>query len=486
MKTIRSKLLIYFFVFVVLFNVVSISIYFSSRSLLLKYDASFEEFLLLNRISQTSNLLYEKANEYVVEKNQKTIMEFHEIRHQLEDDVEQLQKNKDSMEDIQRKKYMQMIKTLVQECEMTIGFMLRDDIDQYTKHLREARNTSSYLQETTLSLIDIELTNYQSFFADMEQRNDSFKWFILFLFNTTVLLAVYFALWFSRSINRPIQSLSKAAQEIASGKFNGADLSIQSNDELKLLGNTFNVMRENIREYIIELEKKSELDRLLKELELKHLQNQINPHFLFNTLNTISRMAYLEDAEKTSALIHSVSTLLRYSLRDVSKSVPLSEEVKVVKDYFHIQQTRFSERITFTVNIDERCLHIAIPSLILQPLVENAFIHGVEGKEEGGEIGLFIYSMGNNVMIEVRDNGIGMTQEQLHSLLHPSDADREKQGEDHIGHSTGLGIHNVIRRLQLFYQTEHVVDIHSIENKGTTVTLILPFKEENHESRNHG
>lgn len=485
MKTIRSKLLLYFFVFVVLFNVVSISIYFSSRSLLLEYDASFEEFLLLNRISQTSNLLYEKANEYVVEKNQKTILQFHEIRHQLEDDVEQLQKNEDSMDDVQRQKYVEMTKTFVQECEMTIGFMLRDDIDQYTKHLREARNTASYLQETTLSLIDIELTNYQSFFADMEQRNDSFKWFILFLFNTTVLLAVCFALWFSRSINSPIQSLSKAAKEIASGKLNGAEVSIQSNDELKLLGNTFNVMRENIRDYIIEMEKKSELDRLLKELELKHLQNQINPHFLFNTLNTISRMAYLEDAEKTSALIQSVSTLLRYSLRDLSKSVPLSEEVKVVKDYFHIQQTRFSERITFTINIEERCLDMAIPSLILQPLVENAFIHGVEGIEEGGEIGLSIYESGNKVMVEVRDNGIGMTNEQLHALLHPSD-DQKEQGEEHVGHSTGLGIHNVIRRLQLFYQKEHVVDIHSVVNKGTTVTLILPFKEDNHESHHYG
>lgn len=483
MKTIRSKLLIYFFVFVVLFNVVSISIFFSSRSFLSEYDVSFEQFLLLNRISQTSNLLYEKVNEYVVEKNPQTIMQFHDIRHQLENDVEQLQTNENSLEDVQRKKYVHMIKAFVQECEMTIGFMLRDDIDQYTKHLREARTTSSYLQETTLSLIDIELTNYQSFFADMEQRNESFKWFILFLFNTTVLIAIYFALWFSRGINRPIQSLSEAAQEIAVGKFDGAPLQIESNDELKLLGNTFNTMRDNIREYIIEIEKNSELDRLLKELELKHLQNQINPHFLFNTLNTVSRMAYLENAEETSRLIDSISTLLRYSLKDMKKSVLLREEVEVVTDYFYIQQTRFSDRISFSKNIEKDCLNLEIPSLILQPLVENAFIHGVEGKEEGGEIVLLIYSKRNNVIIEIKDDGTGMTEDQLDSLLNPSDEDHEKNLEEkHIGHSTGLGLQNVIKRLQLFYETEHVIEIFSSLDKGTTVKLILPMKGDIHES----
>jgi two-component system, sensor histidine kinase YesM len=296
MKTIRNKLLLYFFVFVVLFNVVSVSIYFSSRSFLSEYNASFERFLLLNQISQSSNLLYEKTNEYVVEKNQAGIQEFHKLRHQLNENITKLQTNKNSLDPVQLRKYINTIRNFVQECEITIGFVIRDDIDQYTKHLREARTISAYLQETTLSIIDLELTDYQSFFAGMEQRNESFKWFTLFLFNTTALLAISFALWFSRGITSPIQSLSRAAQEISSGKFDRQTLQIESNDEFKLLGHTFNTMRDNIRQYIIEMEEKSELDRLFKELELKHLQNQINPHFLFNTLNTVSRMAYLDTA----------------------------------------------------------------------------------------------------------------------------------------------------------------------------------------------
>ncbi|CAH0346477.1 sensor histidine kinase [Bacillus sp. CECT 9360] len=478
MRTIRNKLLVYFFVFVVLFNVVSVSIYFSSRSFLSEYDASFERFLLMNQISQNANQLYENTNEYVVEKNQTAIQDFHHVRHQLEENIVALQTNENSLDPVQLQKYINTIKNFVQECEITVGFVIGDDIDQYTKHLREARTTSSYLQETTLALIDLELTDYQSFYAGMDQRNDSFKWFTLFLFNTTVLLAVSFALWFSRGINHPIQSLSQAANEISSGKFDGKALQIESNDELKLLGDTFNTMRDNIRQHIIEMEEKSELDRLFKELELKHLQNQINPHFLFNTLNTVSRMAYLENARDTSRLIDSVSTLLRYSLGDNKKCVLLREEVSVVTDYFYIQQTRFGDRITFHKYVEEECLDIEIPSLTLQPLVENSFIHGVEGKVEGGEISLHIYQEGPNTIVEIRDNGTGMPQEQINSLTTLSNDEEE---QPHVGHSTGLGLKNVIRRLQLFYQSEHVIEICSEPGQGTSIKLILPIKGDSYE-----
>ncbi|MCQ6267295.1 sensor histidine kinase [Fictibacillus sp. WQ 8-8] len=475
MKTIRSKLLLYFFVFVILFNVVSISIFFSSRSFLLEYDSRFKQFLLLNEISQTSDQLYDKANQYVVERNKKVITEFHKLRYKLNEKTGLLQKDQKGFDNIQLQTYVHMVQTLIQECELSIGFAIQDDIDQYSLHLKEARNTSSYLQDTTLSLIDLELTDYQSFYADLEKRNESFKWFTLFLFNTTVLLAIFFALWFSRGINKPVQILSKAASEVSAGKLDGKPVLIQSNDELKLLGETFNLMRKNIRQYISEIEEKSELDSLLKELELKHLQNQVNPHFLFNTLNTISRMAFFEQAEETSKLIHSVSTLLRYSLNDINQSVLLREEAKVVIEYFHIQQTRFSDRIAFHTKIDEDCTNILVPRLILQPIVENAFIHGVESMEDGGEIFLAIYTEGETIIAEVKDNGAGM----------PADALWKQTGSAHVGHSTGIGLENVMRRMALFYQSENLVKIHSTPGKGTSVKLIFPQKEAASVESNH-
>src|SRR5699024_7203847 len=184
-----------------------------------------------------------------------------------------------------------------------------------------------------------------------------------------------------------------------------------------------------------------------KDMEIKHLQNQINPHFLFNTLNTLSKMAYLEDAKTTSSLIESVATLLRHNLGEIDKSVTLRDEVEVVKGYFHIQKTRFSERITFEYDVDENCLDRQIPRLTLQPLVENAFIHGIED----------------------RDDGVGMSQSTVDQIISLNVNENE-----HVGHSTGIGLTNVIRRLQLFFKVDEIIEIDSKLNQGTIVRLLLP------------
>lgn len=379
MKSIRSKLITYFFVFVILFNIVATAIFLSSNQLMKTYNSSFERFLLFNSISQKTNELIEKVNRFVVERDSHDVIDFQKIRREIENEKIKLTKKMDGIDPYQLKKYENVIDTLIVEGELTIGFAIRDNIDMYNDHLEEAQNTAIYLKEITLDLIDLELTEYQSFYQQLNERNDAFRQFIIYLFLTSVLLAVFFALWFSKELNEPIQVLTNMAREVSAGKLDGKTIEIQSNDEMKILGEAFNQMRGNIRELIQEMQKKSEQEQLMKELELKHLQNQVNPHFLFNTLNTISRMAFLENADQTTRLIESVSSLLRYSLGDLEKSVPLREEVKVVKDYFYIQQTRFFDRITFHTDIDEGCLDTRVPRLYseafgkLAPYLLNSF-----------------------------------------------------------------------------------------------------------------
>ncbi|SDK02949.1 sensor histidine kinase [Sediminibacillus albus] len=470
MKTIRSKLIVYFFVFVVLFNIVSVSIYVSSNTLTSSYHSSFERFLLLNTISQSANKLYEDTKAYVMEQSEENSHAYYASRKQMKENEQQLQSILADDEQIQTKNYLNLIENIIYESEITTGFVLRDDIERYTAHLKETESTASYIQETTLHLIDLELTEYQSLYLDLQDRNEAFRWFTLFVFTTTVMLAIFFAIWFSNGINKPIQTLTKAAREVSRGDFAGDPVDVRSNDELKLLGSSFNQMRANIHELINEIKDQSEQERLMKELELKHLQNQVNPHFLFNTLNTISKMAYLEDAKSTSNLIDSTAALLRYSLGDIDKYVPLREEVRAVEEYLTIQKTRFTERIRFTVDVDESCLDLPVPRLTLQPLVENAFIHGVEEQEEGGTIQLHIYQKREAAIVEIQDNGKGMSADRIEAILSFS----KEEGSSHVGHSTGLGISNVIRRLQLFYRTEHVIEIDSELGQGTKIKLLLP------------
>jgi sensor histidine kinase YesM len=374
---------------------------------------------------------------------------------------------------IEIKNYIHLIETFIHESELTVGFFIRDDIEQYTHHLEETRTASSYIQTAALEIIDVELTDYQSFYQDLQRRNGAFFVFIIFLSLTTIMLAIFFALWFSKGITQPIHQLSRAASEVSQGDLLGVPVTVSSNDELKLLGDTFNNMRSNIHGLVEEIKDQSELDRLIKEMELKHLQNQINPHFLFNTLNTVSKMAYLEDATATSSLIDSVATLLRHSLGKIDQPVPLKDEVAVVEDYFHIQKIRFSERSRFVLDIDENCLAIDLPRLTLQPLVENAFIHGIEEKEAGGTITLKIYATNKHVTVEVSDDGAGMPVEKVRQLLSLT-----QDEVAHVGHSTGIGLTNVIRRLQIYYKIDDIVRIESEQGKGTTVRLLLPKKGE--------
>ncbi|GGB60999.1 hypothetical protein GCM10011409_42880 [Lentibacillus populi] len=472
MKTIKGKLLVYFFVFVILFQVTAISIFVSSNKLTNIYNDSFRRFLLLNSISQNSEELYAETHKFVMEADPAKVKNYYTAKSALQNEKDKVASSFYDIDPIEMKNYRNLLESFIHESELTVGFVLRDDIEQYTYHLEETRNASEYIQEATLELIDLELTAYQSFYQDLQLRNNSFFYFIVFLFISTIMLAIFFALWFSNGITRPINKLSRAAKEVSEGDLVGSPVIIRSIDELKLLGDTFNSMRSNIRELVQEIKDQSELDRLLKDMELKHLQSQINPHFLFNTLNTLSKMAYLEDATSTSSLIDSVATLLRHNLGEIDSHVTLKDEVKVVKDYFHIQKTRFSERIQFEMNVDESCLTNQVPRLTLQPLVENAFIHGIEEKEEGGTIVLNISQNSHHVIVMIQDDGVGMSANKIAQVMSLA-----KQQDAHVGHSTGIGLTNVIRRLQLFYGRSHVVEIHSEINKGTTISLFLPKKQ---------
>ncbi|HEX6923091.1 MAG TPA: sensor histidine kinase, partial [Bacillales bacterium] len=370
--------------------------------------------------------------------------------------------------------YSHMITSFLEQCAIVSGAFQNGKINRYSSHLTDAENISLFIQETTLDLLNSELNHFQGFYREMSRKSAYFNSMGIFVFISTFLLSMLFAVWFSRGITRPIGRLTAAAEEISHGKFDGEPVEVSTRDELQFLTHTFNDMRANTYEMVEEIKQKSELDQLLKEMELKSLQSQINPHFLFNILNTISRTAYLEDAERTSELIESTAALLRYNLSSLDKPTTLGKEVEIIREYFFLQMARFGDRVAFKTEIDESCLAVEIPNMTLQPIVENSFIHGIESYEQGAEIKLRIERSRSGVTVEVIDNGAGMDEKTRTRLL-----DREVEG-GHVerkGHSTGLGVKNVIKRLELFYQKRDLVNIESSEGKGTKVTLVIPANE---------
>lgn len=209
-----------------------------------------------------------------------------------------------------------------------------------------------------------------------------------------------------------------------------------------------------------------ELEKELKISELKVLQSQVNPHFLFNVLNSIARLALIEGAKKTQEMVYSLAELFRYTLKNVGHEVILGADVENLSKYLKIQAIRFSDRIRYKIDIDEDVKSIKIPSMVLYCFVENAIIHGLYPKEKGGIVIIRGYMKDDHAIVIIKDNGLGIPEEKLSQIL-----DGNKQLESK---STGIGIYNTNERLARYYGEEYRAKITSKVDVGTIIRLKFP------------
>ena len=212
------------------------------------------------------------------------------------------------------------------------------------------------------------------------------------------------------------------------------------------------------------------MENHLKEAQLKYLQSQINPHFLFNSLNAGAQLAMMEDAEQTGIFVEKMADFFRYNVKKGQEDATLGEELEAVDNYIYILNVRFAGDIHFSKDVDESLEEVRMPSMILQPVVENAVNHGTRDIEWEGKIHLTVTGDADYIRISVKDNGKGMTQEQIENVL---SGNKEHGNEE--GDSTGIGMNNVISRLELYYEESGLVEINSEgEGKGTEVVIYIP------------
>ncbi|WP_051534128.1 histidine kinase [Desulfitibacter alkalitolerans] len=219
------------------------------------------------------------------------------------------------------------------------------------------------------------------------------------------------------------------------------------------------------------VQKQSQLELLAKDAELKALQAQVNPHFLFNTLNTIANVALFEKASKTHQLLNAIAKLLRYTLQSVANIVTINDEVKIINSYLFIQSFRYNDRLQYNIGLDDSIKHAKIPCMIIQPLVENAIIHGVEPLKIGGRVDIIIQLVNDYINIFIKDTGVGIPSNKIEEI------NRLKIDKTGTSQVTGLGIDNVYRRLVQFFGSECSLEIKKNEPKGTCIKIVLPFIE---------
>lgn len=295
---------------------------------------------------------------------------------------------------------------------------------------------------------------------------------------------VVYIVFSSRDIAGPIIKMADQAKDIAAGNFDAEDVVCTSRDEVSALVSTFNQMKSDIRRNIHEMEKRQHLELaliekesenyrmelMLRDAQLVAMQSQIQPHFLFNTINAGLQIAYCEGANITLEYFSQMSDLLRYSLQNFWEPVSLRLEVEQVYRYFYIMEKRFGDRIQFDIQeeIDKPVqTQIVVPCMILQPLVENCYTHGVKNVQRLGKIRITLCEYQGRYAVRIADNGCGMSKELIQFLLNAPAASEQR------GSLQGLGVRNVLERLRNYYGRGDVMKIRSKEGYGTEIILLL-------------
>ncbi|WP_289354697.1 sensor histidine kinase [Paenibacillus sp. S-12] len=258
-----------------------------------------------------------------------------------------------------------------------------------------------------------------------------------------------------------IDKLILALAQLREGNFNGY-VDIQTNDEFEILGAEYNAMLDRLKELMA---KNKELSELRTIIEVKQLQSQFHPHFIFNVLETL-RYAIKMDANQAQQIVILLSRLLRYSIGN-DRSVQLKDDMNYVRDYLKLQQIRFNERLEYRITVVEETNHVYVPKLLLQPLIENAIKYGYLN-QSNVLIEIRIYPSDGKLMLEVCDNGQGMNAETLQKV------NQILQSQNNT--TQHIGLYNVHRRLVLLYGEDSGIHIDSNQGKGTCVTLTIPYE----------
>nr|WP_246070508.1 sensor histidine kinase [Paenibacillus kobensis] len=287
-----------------------------------------------------------------------------------------------------------------------------------------------------------------------------------------LVLSVLISMLLASMLTRPIRRMGSTMKAVERGDFD-VELPIKGLLEVVQLSSRFNLMLDKIRQLMKQIVIEQESKR---KYEFETLQAQINPHFLYNTLNAVVRMVGMSRNDEVITMITSLSKLFRISLSKGNTSIPVSEELEHARHYLTIQQMRYKNKFKFTIEADEEALSCFTLKLVLQPLIENAIVHGIEYMVDEGEIKIRAGVHGDQLLLEVADNGIGMSQQQLDNILSDRAAKTVSSGS-----GSGVAVHNVNDRIQLYYGVQYGLAFESEQEEGTTVRVSIPVVRTNGE-----
>lgn len=286
-----------------------------------------------------------------------------------------------------------------------------------------------------------------------------------------IIIVMLVIIVFSNKFYESVKIIVNGMNELKKGNFD-AKIKLDTEDELAYIGDEFNEMSAKINILVDDIKKQGEyildISNKRREAEIKAIVGQINPHFLYNTLDCINWMAIKNEQFEISDMLGNLAQILRYSIGDVNKEVSVYDEIRWLKKYIYLQQVRFNNSFTLDLDVNETVLGCRIHKLLLQPLVENSLIHGFRGYDSGRELKVSINKFQNSyLVIIVKDNGSGIPKEKLEEIINNIES-----GESEY---ENIGIKNVYDRMKIYYGDAAKLEIESRQGEGTAVTMIMPL-----------
>ncbi|AEJ19998.1 sensor histidine kinase [Gracilinema caldarium] len=488
-STIRKKIVITALAPVLILAMTALFTVFTITSAVQGVQGLFIKNYYMQELLTEVNYIQTALSSYMATKNSEDLRKVIHYSRSITDKAVQLDKEVSAdQESLLERNIASLIGEFISASNNAVQSKRGRNLSEYTQRLQRVEELASLIQErTNLLMLDrmkIQLSAFSVFSKNVT--------LIRSLSLSMILVALFFSIsiifYFTDKISAPIIHLGNAANQIASGIYDEQELMVEADDEIGATARAFNLMKKSIIQSFNEIKNKAEIERalmeqqmknlemtsLLKNAELSALQARINPHFLFNTLNTGIQLAVVEDADRTRRYLEQLTKLMRYSFRDLDIPVALAEEMDSMRSYLYLMSIRFPDVFDFSMQIISPAEHAIIPKMTIQPLVENAIRHGLKDMTSSASLTIQAYvDEYQRLYINIEDNGNGISPNRITEIFNAADhgTTLDKNGEG------GMGMVNVIQRLRLFSGEWDVIQIEPITPRGTRIIISLPYRE---------
>ena len=479
--SLEKKILLAVTLMILTLFISNIFIYLQVNKIAGKMDTVYASNVNLSELSEALEHVQKDMGDYVSVKSSDSLESYYKSQQEYQGLLERLNdKTIDKPGKILEKNIRMMSESYLDMTQDAVQAKRGRNVERYREAYERALTLYQYINTRISELNELQFKNNSASYQTMREALRYMEVFNMVILMIVMLAGLMVLRMLVKDMVTPLTSLARTANLVGQGNFNVKMPDTDSNDEIGIVTRTFNQMVGSLEEYVAKVkegaEKEQELlerellmENHLKEARLKYLQSQINPHFLFNTLNVIKWSSMISGAGNIADMITSLGILLESTMNRREEEVPLKEEIRVVKAWVEIKNWGLKNRIELVTDIQQELEEFKVIKFFLQPLVENAVLHGM-GEATHGTIWVTAEQYGERVCVTVQDNGVGMEQGKLDEILKEMDENSKKR------HVTGIGLTSIHELMKARYGPDYGLYIESRIGYGTKVFAVFPYR----------